>query len=383
MGAWCAWFLAREGLEHVVLLDENTLGRGASSRAAGMVRAQGGSEIGVRLGMWCRDFYSRQYERTGIDSGFVQQGYFMPAFTPAEVATAHERITLQQALGLDVQWVEPEQVDRMNPSLAPESTLGASYSPTDGYVDPPRNVLAYTAALIGAGVEIRERTRFTGLLTAGERVTAVRTSAGTISTDRVVLAGGTRMSDLGAMVGARIPVGRVRHQIVVTSPHPDLAPDRLPMFFDLVSGIYWRPEEGGLLWGMSNPAETPGRSAGFDWQYYDSIRRRMVELVPVTGRIGVARTWAATIEFTPDHLPVLGPVITDDGLIAGATIASACGHGMMWGPAVSRIAADLTVHGSTDLVDVADLGIDRFDAEGRSRLAPDPVALPFPESATA
>lgn len=383
VGAWCAWFLATEGLRHVVLLDEDTLGRGASSRAAGMVRAQGGSEIGVRLGMWCRDFYSRQYETTGIDSGFVSQGYFMPAFTAAEVAVAHERIAMQQSLGLDVRWVEPEQVDRMNPALAPGSTLGASYSPTDGYVDPPRNVLAYTAALMSAGVDVRERTRFTGLVTAGGRVTGVRTSAGDISTDRVVLAGGTRMSDLGELVGARIPVGRVRHQVVVTSPHAELAAERLPMFFDLVSGIYWRPEEGGLLWGMSNPAEVPGRSAGFDWGYYESIRRRMTELVPVTGQVGVAKVWAATIEFTPDHLPVIGPVRTDDGPIAGTTVASACGHGMMWGPAVSRIAADLTLRGHSDVVDTADLGIDRFDAQGRSRLAPDPIALPFPERATA
>ena len=30
------------------------------------------------------------------------------------------------------------------------------------------------------------------------------------------------------------------------------------------------------------------------------------------------------------------------------------------------------------MVDVSDLGLDRFDAEGRSRLATDPIALPFP-----
>jgi sarcosine oxidase subunit beta len=54
---------------------------------------------------------------------------------------------------------------------------------------------------------------------------------------------------------------------------------------------------------------------------------------------------------------------------------------MMWGPAVSRVAADLAVHGATSLVDGTDLGVGRFDAEGRSRLAPDPIALPFPVSA--
>ena len=63
------------------------------------------------------------------------------------------------------------------------------------------------------------------------------------------------------------------------------------------------------------------------------------------------------------------------------TIASPGGHGMMWGPAVARVAADLATTGRTEVVDVTDLGLDRFDADGRSRLAADPIALPFPASA--
>jgi sarcosine oxidase subunit beta len=52
---------------------------------------------------------------------------------------------------------------------------------------------------------------------------------------------------------------------------------------------------------------------------------------------------------------------------------------MMWGPAVSRAVADLALDGRTDVLDVADLGLDRFDEDGRSRLAADPIALPFPQ----
>lgn len=51
---------------------------------------------------------------------------------------------------------------------------------------------------------------------------------------------------------------------------------------------------------------------------------------------------------------------------------------MMWGPAVARVAADLALTGETGVIDVTDLGLDRFDASGRSRLATDPIALPFP-----
>jgi sarcosine oxidase, subunit beta len=56
IGAWTAWFLREAGAGEVVLLERDTLGQGASARAAGMVRAQGGTEAAVRLGMFSRDF---------------------------------------------------------------------------------------------------------------------------------------------------------------------------------------------------------------------------------------------------------------------------------------------------------------------------------------
>jgi sarcosine oxidase subunit beta len=345
-----------------------------------MVRAQGGTEAAVRLGLFSCDFYARQYEELGIDSGFVAQGYFMPCFSESEREQAKARIQMQQRLGLDVRWVGPDELDALNPAMAPGRTMGASYAPGDGYVDPPRNVLAYTAALFTSGVDVRERTAFTGLATAAGAVVGVRTSADRITTDHVVLTGGPSLAAVGRAAGARIPAGGARHQVVVTQPHADLAPERLPMVFDVASGIYWRPEEGGVLWGMSNPDEAPGEATEFDWAYYENVHRRMSELLPVTADLGLRKTWAATIDFTPDHLPILGPLITDDGPLAGTTVAAAGGHGMMWGPGVAKAAADLVVHGTTEVVDVADLGLDRFDEQGRSRLAPDPIALPFPES---
>jgi sarcosine oxidase subunit beta len=133
---------------------------------------------------------------------------------------------------------------------------------------------------------------------------------------------------------------------------------------------------------MSNPDEVPGEATEIDWPYMEQMQARLAELVPVTGALALRKVWAATIDFTPDHLPILGPVVTDDGPVAGTTVASAGGHGMMWGPGVARAAADLALRGRTDVVDVTDLGLDRFDEHGHSRLDPDPIALPFPERTT-
>jgi sarcosine oxidase subunit beta len=382
VGAWGAWFLRQSGLGRVVLVERGVLGGGASSRAAGMVRGQGGTETAVRLGMWTKAFYGRQKAEMGIDSGFTEQGYFMPAFDEAEVAAAHARLAMQRRVGLEVSWLSPDDAAARNPTLAPGSHLGGTWAASDGWLDPPRNVLAYTVALTRAGVEIRERTAFTGLQIDAGTVRAVETSTGLIPTRRVILTGGPSLAAVGALAGVRIPAGGTRHQVAVTEPHPDLAPARLPMVFDVSEGLYWRPEEGGVLFGMSNPEEPPGEATEIDWPYLEKMRQRLAQLVPVTAGLGLRRAWAATIDYTPDHLPILGPVLNADGPIEGVTVASAGGHGMMWGPAVARAAADLVLSGASEVVDTSMIGLDRFDEHGRSRLAADPIALPFPERTT-
>jgi sarcosine oxidase subunit beta len=382
VGAWCAYFLRASGVSRVVLLEKDRLGQGASSRAAGIVRTQGGTAWAVQLGEWSRRFYLGQAELLGIDSGFTPQGYMLPCFTEPEVAAAHERMAMQNSLGLNVRWLEPGEFDTMNPAMAPGLTLGATYRAEDGYLHPPRNVTAYAHALAASGVRVLEHTTFTGLDVTAGAVAGVETSAGAIAAPLVVLTGGPELAAVGKLADVSVPAGAVRHQVAVTEQHPDLAPGRLPMLFDLAVGLYWRPEDGGMLFGMSNPEEPPGEARSVDTEYLELILRRLHTLVPVTAGLGLRRTWAATIDYTPDHLPIIGPAIVSGRTIDGATVASAGGHGMMWGPAVARAAADVALHGRSSVTDVSDLGLDRFDEHGKSRLATDPIALPFPEDAT-
>jgi sarcosine oxidase subunit beta len=229
-------------------------------------------------------------------------------------------------------------------------------------------------ALNRSGVEVAEHVAFRGL-TSGRGGIGVQTSQGPIEAGLVVLTGGPKLAAVGALAGIAIPAGGARHQVAVTERHPDLAPSRVPMVFDLAAGLYWRPEEGGLLFGMSNPDEPPGDNRAVDEGYLAKMRARLAELVPVTAGLGLRRIWAATIDYTPDHLPIIGPAPGRPGV----TVACAGGAGMMWGPGVAKAAADVALTGSSDVLDVSPLGLDRFDSRGHSRLATDPIALPFPE----
>ena len=359
VGGWASVFTREAGAKRVVVLERETAGSGASSRAAGMVRAQGGTPDTVRLGSWSIDFYNGQRERYDTDSGFVGRGYVILAVSAADERAAHERIEMQRDIGLDVTWVDPGEVQQLIPAMATAGYRGGSYVETDGWVDPPRNVRAYGLAMQRGGVELREGVTFEALRTragiGGSRtVTGVQTSAGTIATDTVILTGGPAMQAVATAAGARAWVGYARHQVVVTEPSPELYTDTTAMAFDIGAGIYWRPEEGGFLWGMSNPSETPGPGRSIDWRYLRRMQRRLAKLVPATSDLGIKKVWAATIEYTPDHLPLLGPLVQRDGTeVRGATIASACGHGMMWGPSVSRIATDIALEGATDVVERA------------------------------
>jgi glycine/D-amino acid oxidase-like deaminating enzyme len=387
IGGWASYFARTAGAARVVVLERNVAGSGASSRAAGIVRAQGGTPATVALGRWSIDFYRRQAATMGTDSGFRELGYLILAVTEEDERAGRERVAMQQREGLDVRWIGPGEATHLVPTLARAGHRGGSYLATDGCIDPPRNVRAYSLAMQAAGVELRERTAFLGLLVTttpggGRRVVGVETSAGTISTDRVLLTGGPTLRAVGRAAGLRIPAGAARHTVAVLEPHEAFDVDRMPMVFDIGAGLYWRLEEGGLLFGWSDPDEAPGEARTINWPMYDDARARLAGFVPITGDLGLRKIWAATIDYTPDHLPILGPALTPDGVpIGGVIVASPGGHGMMWGPGVARVAADLALEGRTDLIDVSDLGLDRFDEQGRSRLATDPIALPFPVDA--
>ena len=381
IGGWASVFAAEDGVGRVVVLERGLAGMGASSRAAGVVRAQGGTPATVALGRWSIDFYERQAATYGTDSGFRELGYLILAVTEDDERAGHERVAMQQGAGLtDVRWLTADEAAALVGTLAPDGHRGGSYRDGDGHIDPPRNVRAYSLAMQAAHVELRERTAFTGLLTDGAgRVTGVETTAGHIETDRVLLTGGPSLRAIGARCGLRIPVGAARHTVAVLEPHEAFAVERMPMVFDIGAGLYWRLEEDGLLFGWSDPDEQPGEAREIDWAAYERYRDRLASFAPITRDLGLRKIWAATIDYTPDHLPILGPAMLPDGsVIGGVWVAAAAGHGMMWGPGVARVAADLTLRGRSEMIDVSDLGLDRFDAEGKSRVASDSVALPYP-----
>ena len=74
---------------------------------------------------------------------------------------------------------------------------------------------------------------------------------------------------------------------------------------------------------MSNPDEPPGAAVDFDKATTARRATGSRSCSPPSKGLGLRRSWAATIDYTPDHLPILGPLLTDDGPVDGTVVASA------------------------------------------------------------
>src|SRR5689334_15912872 len=95
MGLAIAYYLARRGLEDVVVLERGYLAEGASGRNGGGVRQQWSTEINIRLMQESVELCRRFAVDVGVNVWFRQGGYLFLARTPQEVARLEKNIAIQ------------------------------------------------------------------------------------------------------------------------------------------------------------------------------------------------------------------------------------------------------------------------------------------------
>ena len=373
LGLWTAYHLAKRGVQRIAICERYWAGFGATTRSAGIVRQQGGSETAVKLGKWSRQLYQELGRELGLGSGFIEVGYYVVASTPEERAAFQELVALRQRCGIENVWLEPDELRQRVPFVDWSRYEGATYTPDDGFVYPHIVARNITYAVLRAGVALFEECTVEEIepLSSGYRV---HTSRGTFEAERVVNAAGPRGARrIGELVGIEVPVSAARHQIVSFPERPADLPPAFPMLFVLAKGYYLRPDEQGVLLGMSNPEEQPDPTERFllefDWDYFERLKPDWEATIPALKGLPIGRAWTGSIDYTPDHLPII------DEPRHGFYVLAAGGHGMMWGPALGMKMAELILDERVSELPAEEIRLDRFREPGKVR---DAIALPFP-----
>ncbi|MFB1294393.1 NAD(P)/FAD-dependent oxidoreductase [Mycobacterium sp. pW049] len=375
-GCAAAWALSRRGVTDVVVLERNTVGSGMTGKSSGIVRCHYGVSSLAAMATDGLAVFEQAEEIFGTDIGFRQTGYVV-GVGEQNVEALRKSLAAQQSVGVQTEEIDKADVAELWPfaDLTPFAAFG--WEAGGGYGDAYQTAQAFSLSARAAGVRVRQGCAVTELLLDGDRVTGVRLADGTeISAGTVVVATGVWTKPFLAPYGIDMPIRVIREQIVMIDPGFDIG--KVPVFSDLVSLQYVRPEVGGdILFGNS---DLPGYDA-IDPSDPDSyLNRATDDFVDLTvDKVGtrfpglpdasISSSYAGCYDVTPDWNPVISKAPLD-GLVIAAGFS---GHGFKIAPAVGTLVADLVIdgHSSDPRIPASDFRFSRF-AEN------DPLKTPYP-----
>lgn len=356
MGASTAYHLALHGQENIVLLEkERFFGQGASGRNAGGVRYQFATAVNIKLSLASLPMIERFPAETGQEIDYQPCGYLMFVTQPESKAVFKQNVALQHSLGVMTEWLDGDEVRRRLPQMVLDDVIGGTFNQKDGLVDPNGLVMGYIQRARQMGVQTLTETEVRGITVEGNQVRSVETNHGSIATPLVVNAAGPWAKLIGRMAGLNIPIEPVRRQMMVTTPLPQI-PAGFPFVIDFEQSLYFHRESPGLLFGMSNPDETPGFNQAVDEEFELFMLERAIERLPLLEMAGMAAHWAGLYENTPDAHPIFGPTPVDGFYLVGGF----SGHGLMHGPVAGLLMSEIILDGRASTVDVSMLDYDRF-----------------------
>jgi len=358
IGVAVAFYLALQKFGNIVMLEkEPILGAGATSKAAGGIRAQFSSKENIQMSMLSEKLFVSFKEDTGAEALFDQVGYMFLLKDDAEVASFTKDVELQRSLGLNVQILKPDEIGQYAPHVSLENVLAATFCKDDGLGDPHEFLSGYDQAARRLGIELAHSTELTGIKMAGNKITNVKTNHGDISTPLVINCAGPQAKLIAAMVGAKLKVAPIRRQIVTTGELSFIKP-YFPMVVDVRSGLYCHKESKGMLLGWADKAVEESFDISIDPDYTDVILEKALDLMPQLEEAEVANQWAGLYETTPDHRAIIGWEPSVEGMFH---VVGFSGHGFMHSPAAGLVTSEI-ITGKAPSIDISSLSPERFAA---------------------
>ncbi|HLA02558.1 MAG TPA: FAD-dependent oxidoreductase, partial [Aestuariivirga sp.] len=252
MGASLAYHLAKRGQKDIVLLEkEEFFGQGATGRCAGGVRYQFATEVNIRLSLASLPMLERFPQEMGQEVDYRQCGYLFLLTEEKDIAAFKRNVALQHKLGVQTEWLDGEEVRKRLPLMNLDDVLAGTFFAKDGLCDPNGVLMGYINAAAKLGAQTMTGIEVIGSVVEGEKIKAVETNKGKITSPIVVNAAGPWAGLIGQMAGVEIPITPIRRQMLTTTPLPDLPAD-FPFVIDFAQSLYFHREGDGLLTGMSN-----------------------------------------------------------------------------------------------------------------------------------
>jgi glycine/D-amino acid oxidase-like deaminating enzyme len=349
-----------------------------TGKSSGIVRCHYGVSSLAAMATVGLEVFERAQDFLGdhaLDIGFRQSGYVV-GVGAGDADALRKSLAAQRAVGVQTEEIDAAEVARLWPHADLTPFEAFAWEARGGYGDAYQTAQAFAVSARAAGVRILQGANVTDLLIDGGKVTGVRLADGTeISAGTVVVATGVWTKPFLAPYGIDMPIRVVREQLVTIAPGVELG--SVPVFSDLVSLQYIRPELGGeLLFGNSDLSDVEDADPDAYLNrateaFVENTVERVGTRFPGFTAAAITGSYAGCYDVTPDWNPVISR--TDvDGLVIAAGFS---GHGFKIAPAVGKLIADLVIDGRSGdpRIPETDFRLSRF-VEG------DLLTSPYPYS---
>ena len=308
----------------------------------------------VRVAEYSRDCMKQLRADTGIPYDERSQGTLQLFRTQKQLDGVGKDIEILKSFDVPFQLLDRAGYLQYEPALAlvKEKFVGALRLPGDETGDCfkfTQNLAKMAQAL---GVEFRFDTTIKGIERSGQKISGIRTDAGTLTADHYVLALGSYSPQLLKPLGIDIPVYPVKGYSI-TAPITDAAMAPESTIMDethkvAVTRLGDRIRVGGT-------AQLSGYDLSLDAERRKTLEFVLGDLFPQGGDIARSEFWAGLRPMTPDGTPIIGKTRYPN-------LHLSTGHGTLgWTMAAGtgRIIADL-ISGKTPEIAVDDLGVARY-----------------------
>jgi len=341
VGLPTAFFLAQAGLKTLVIDQFASPGQGSNKAAIGGIRATHSAPSKINLCLTSIEIFSTWEETYGDNIEWTAGGYSFVAYRERDERVLKDLLKIQQAYGLDIRWLERDEMLGVIPDLNPDGLIGGTYSPKDGSASPLLTSRAFYTQAQRIGVEFRFRERVTGIIRRRGQVVGVRTEHGGYATSTVINAAGPWARAVAQMAGLDVPVVPDSHEAGITEPVERFLG---PMVVDIRPAdgsknyYFYQHAPGPIVFCITPDPPIVGTDRRETSVFLPMIARRMVDLMPKLANIKVRRTWRGLYPMTPDGFPIVGRAQELGGYIYAVGM---CGQGYMLGPGVGVLLTHL------------------------------------------
>ena len=348
VGVPAAMASAQAGVKVLVLDQFASSGQGSNKAAIGGIRATHSDPAKIRLALRTLEIVKSWKETYGHNIEWTTGGYSFVAYREQEEKTLKDLLDVQHAYGLNIDWVDKDELLEIIPALNRDGLIGGTFSPQDGHCSTLLLGHALYDAAKSAAATFRFNEQVTGICVNNGRVTGVKTTKGSYDAPVVINAAGPWAKQVGELLGFDHPVRPDSHEGGITEP---VAHFLNPMVVDIrpapgsANYYFFQLGTGQVVFCITPSPNIWGDDRRETSAFLPMVARRMVDLMPRLTNIRVRRTWRGLYPMSPDGSPLVGWSREVEGYLMAIGM---CGQGFMLGPGLGELLARMVTQDQLD-----------------------------------